>query len=962
MYTNSGTVLMGRFLRHVCNFLIVILIVSFNCIVALGEDVRTIIQQGHLILDYDVSADGKYVVSVDGTSIALWDLEKRRIIKLISYTNDKRVRFHPIKPDVVYIASPTAGVPDDRKFFGLNLFTGEHSGFVLGKDLPKRRSYHDDYILKLQNGKINIKSRKSRQEIGSLNGFRNIFSYGGMAIGDSDSLVFIAGQYPVIWDIRNCKVAATIDYRKHLKANPDLTFPTHSGVPVFKDYTPDRGVDNFHYGYQDHFHCMANGKGLFWMGSFDNHITLWNSHGVLIYTHFAEKAPVYGISRLGKNFVATTFRGVSMGNIEDKSLKRIPEYNETDDFQPTYAVTPPFRGNRFATVRHTRSGFGELRMGTFGKPGAGNKLMSVGSPLNGVSVSPDENRLLAHGQMAVLREVTIDDAAKPVQYNTDSLSLGVIWSSAYLDNSRFATASQGGEVTFWTSGCLTPRKVVRKHFDQALNARLTHNGKLLITSDKQGAITLWDAAAEKEVVSAYAFNQGKDYIFITPDNYYKGTKGSFEGVHFSRGMEVFPLEQFDLRYNRPDIVLERLGVPKEETEPYRQAWLKRLRRMNYTEDMLSGELHAPEVAINNERYLEGITAERLIPVDVTVTDSKYTLNKFFVNLNGVPLLGKNGRDISARKSRNYSTKIDVELCEGNNTIEIFAINSKGVESYRKTVDVVCEPPEKSQRKLYVAAVGVSQYADPQFNLEYAAKDARDISSLFHGNVETLLLTDKEFTPASLKRISEFFSKAKRDDAVVLFYAGHGLLDNDLNYYLSHSSIDFNNPNSNGIAYDDFENILENVKAINRLCLVDACHSGEIDKEDYLAENVTKIEGKVKFRSAGAGARKLKGHGVALTQALFNELFVDIRWGIGATVVSSAGGMEAAMEGQEWNNGLFTWCLKKGLTDRSADLNGDSRVSVSELGEYLCTQVNILSDGKQVPTMRAQNNRNDFYIN
>ena len=66
-----------------------------------------------------------------------------------------------------------------------------------------------------------------------------------------------------------------------------------------------------------------------------------------------------------------------------------------------------------------------------------------------------------------------------------------------------------------------------------------------------------------------------DYVFITPDNYYKASKGAFDKIHFVKGMKVLSFEQFDLIYNRPDIVLERLGQSAEQTRPYYLAWKKR---------------------------------------------------------------------------------------------------------------------------------------------------------------------------------------------------------------------------------------------------------------------------------------------------------------------------------------------------------------------------------------------------
>lgn len=945
------------------------------CLSASGSDkVETIIQQGHYIVDFDITADGKHLVSVDmdGTSLALWDLEKRRMVRILTYANERKVRCHPVNPRIVYISSPSTAVPDDRKYFGLNIFTGEHIGFIPGKDLPERHSYHDDYILKLKDGKIGIRSRKSRRYLGELDGFRNLYRYGGMAINGHDSLVGIAGQFPLIWDMKNARIAGKIPYRDFLKLDTSLVFPKHPGPPMPKSDRFHIEKNDFHYGYQDHFGCFFEKNDL-WLCGYNGFLTKWNTRGTLLDVVASKGAPVYEVSSNGRHMVAATYQGVQMAEIPVKVLSPVSEYS-TSDYKVTYHVSRPFRGDFFATADDS----GRLRMGRFGVREKGKVLMNASTSsvygftntLHHVSVSPDDNRLVVSGQMGELWEVPIDDPEKRIRYDTDSLHFGVIWASGFLDEKRFATVSQGGEVSFWTSGNKRPRKILKTHRGAAQGLGLTSDRHYLLTSDHQANLTVWDAVTECPVVSAYAFNQGEDYMFITPDNYYKASKGALKGVHFARGLDIYPLEQFDLRFNRPDIVLSRMGRPAEVTEPYRRAWLKRLRKMGYTEDMLSGELHAPEVTIVNQREIESVTEERHVTLDIAVEDTKYPLNKFFVNLNGVPLKGKNGLDISRQKSRKYITKTVVELCEGNNTIEIFAINSKGAESYRKTLEMACEPPQKAPRRLFVAAVGVSKYADRRFDLEYAAKDAADIAEMFgvmlpsSGKTEkgkTLLLTDEQFTPASLPKIKDFFASAGRDDAVVLFYAGHGLLDSDLNYYLSHHDMDFDNPGANGISYDDFENVLEGVKAVNRLCLIDACHSGEIDKEDYLAETVTNTSGTVRFRSAGAGMRKLKGHGVAQTKALFEELFMDIRWGIGATVVSSAGGMEAAMEGDQWNNGLFTWTLKKGISDGTADADHDSLISVAELGEYLCREVAKLSAGRQTPTMRAQNNRNNFYI-
>ena len=68
-----------------------------------------------------------------------------------------------------------------------------------------------------------------------------------------------------------------------------------------------------------------------------------------------------------------------------------------------------------------------------------------------------------------------------------------------------------------------------------------------------------------------------------------------------------------------------------------------------------------------------------------------------------------------------------------------------------------------------------------------------------------------------------------------------------------------------------------------------------------------------------------------------------------------------MEGKDWNNGLFTYCLLNGLENGKADLNTDGKILLSELKEYVTDQVARLSEGKQQPTSRIENQLMDFRI-
>lgn len=149
------------------------------------------------------------------------------------------------------------------------------------------------------------------------------------------------------------------------------------------------------------------------------------------------------------------------------------------------------------------------------------------------------------------------------------------------------------------------------------------------------------------------------------------------------------------------------------------------------------------------------------------------------------------------------------------------------------------------------------------------------------------------------------------------------------------------------------------KSIKKLLIMDTCHSGELDKE--LVADVNTEKGKIIFRAAGVGVRKAEANGLQVTAKIVKELFSDIRRGTGATVISSAGGVEYAMESASWQNGLFTYCLLDGIKNSEADLNNDNIIMLSELQMYLHKIVKKLSKGKQIPTSRIENISLDFPI-
>lgn len=500
-------------------------------------------------------------------------------------------------------------------------------------------------------------------------------------------------------------------------------------------------------------------------------------------------------------------------------------------------------------------------------------------------------------------------------------------------------------------------------------ARFSDDSKRLITSSLDGTRRIWNIEKGTPMVSLISTGP-KDFAIVTPEQYYYATKGAKKMIHFVKGIDIFPFGQFDLKYNRPDLIIQSLEASNfEMIEPFKKAYEKRLKKMGFTEDMLDGEFNLPLASITNENDIPFVTDVNKLNINISASDQKFNLDRLIVRVNEVPVNGREGITVAQKLSKEVTQSLELELSQGRNLIEVSALNAKGVESLTHSVTVNYEGAQLSKPTLHVYAIGVSKYQESNFNLDYAAKDAQDLVNLFDSknlgfmDVKTHLITNEEVNVKKIEDLKVELEKTKVDDIVCMFYAGHGVLDADLNYFIASNDMDFNNPAEKGIPYDSFEDLMDGIPARRKLMMLDACHSGEIDKDELVAvEDDLGSDGNdndLTFRAVNSTTTK--NLGLSNSFELMKELFTDLRKSSGTVIISSAGGLEFAIEGGEWNNGVFTYSFISGLTEMKADVNKDGRVMLGEMNEYIREAVYELTKGRQQPTNRAEVLESDWRL-
>lgn len=521
----------------------------------------------------------------------------------------------------------------------------------------------------------------------------------------------------------------------------------------------------------------------------------------------------------------------------------------------------------------------------------------------------------------------------------------------------------------WNLTSMANEKSLEGHRNPISNIACSKDGKQLISrSTEEGIIKLWELESGKNTLNFIALGgRHNDYLIASPENYYMCSKGGAAAVHFVLNKHAYEFAQFDLQYNRPDKVLAYIkGTDPELINSFQKAYQKRLKKQDFTEDMFSSDLHLPIIKINTTKA-GAISKTRDYVLQISASDSKFTLDRILVSVNEVPVNGSKGIDLKTLKTKSHERTISIKLSSGENHIKVSCINAKGVESLSSTIDVVCAIPEYKPT-LYLITVGVSKFKDAKMNLQYAAKDASDIqlllgkSSNAYANIKSFSFLDEKATKENILGVKSQLMGANPDDVVLFMVSSHGILNEELDYFIATHDMDFTNPSARGLSYEALESILDGIPQRKKLLFMDACHSGEVDKDEMqLVKNDAPTEdGKdLTFRALpGTGVKKI---GTENTFEMMKELFSDLRKGSGATVISSAGGGEYAIEGDQWSNGVFTFCLINALRDKQADFNKDSQITLTELQDYLFQKVPKLTNNKQKPTSRAENIRFDFAI-
>ncbi|MBI2811030.1 MAG: caspase family protein [Candidatus Melainabacteria bacterium] len=481
-------------------------------------------------------------------------------------------------------------------------------------------------------------------------------------------------------------------------------------------------------------------------------------------------------------------------------------------------------------------------------------------------------------------------------------------------NAQITTGTTSGDITIFDLSNKQKTVVLGNLQNKITSLTFNKDNSELVSACENGLVTLWDVGHTKQLCGMIALpeNQSKEdsWAVITPQGRFDTNNleqiSSLAWVLPEDPLHALPPEIFLRQYFEPNL-LPRL-IKKDQFSPLPD--LQKLKMVQPTITKL--EITAnKEIADQVDVSVSFKSSDENRAGTEKVRSGVYDLRLF----RDGQLVGQLSKDNAQQNSESadltngsnheQTHKFTVKLPHNGSskfTFAAYAFNSDKVKSDTKTAEYELKnalTPKKG--RAYVIAVGVNDFADKNWNLTYAAADARAYCG--DGKTKSQLVADLEAILAlsgkaplasnTAKQLHELgLRQADPEDFVLLSFATHGATDKDTGeFYLFPSDICETGKSQNagltadlkshGISSTELTDWLKDLDVSSMTMIIDACHSGAASGKEFkpgpmdspgLGQLAYYKKMRLLFASQAASTaqeRESLGHGL-LTYALLQE--------------------------------------------------------------------------------------------
>ena len=557
-------------------------------------------------------------------------------------------------------------------------------------------------------------------------------------------------------------------------------------------------------------------------------------------------------------------------------------------------------------------------------------------PVDAVAFSPD-GKTVASGsadQTIKLWNAQTGEFERDLKAHTDRVD-AVSFSP---DGQILASGSADNSIKLWNVRTWELERTIQCHTGDVRSVIFSPDGHALATSGDDGTIKLWSAQTGSLLatfVSLSPEDEAGGWVSLTPHGYYASSPGAARFIKWRVDEQIYPASAFRSTFERPDVVAGTLDLGSEELG---------LKRVDEEAGRKTRVVPVEEVRPPIVRILSPTDGAAVSAAAVTVrvrveTPSGEPVTSVKALVDGRPV--ETQRDLRLVATEGTDREIQVAMPPHDCTVSVMAGNRFGWSEpafVRVRWQGGTAPDFTIKPKLYILAVGISQYPHPDWVLQFPAKDATDFAAAMkaqkgklYSDVAVRLLVDGDATKDNILDGLEWIQKqTTQHDVAAVFLSGHGVNDTSGSYYFVPVNFNLDHMKSTGVGFSDIKSTVESL-AGKTLVFVDSCHSGNVMGSE-------------------------RDRALDLTSVIDDLISAEN----GAVVFAASTGKQTALERAEWGNGAFTKALVEGLSGK-ADYQHKGTITVNMLDLYISERVKELTGGRQTPTTTKPTTVPDFPV-
>ena len=463
----------------------------------------------------------------------------------------------------------------------------------------------------------------------------------------------------------------------------------------------------------------------------------------------------------------------------------------------------------------------------------------------------------------------------------------------------------------------------------------------LISQYEDSGLTVWDARSGERLVRLIPFD-GVGWLAVTDDGLFDGAPTAWSKVLWRFSNNTFdyaPVEAFFNEFYYPGLMAEILAGKRPKAPSNISQKDRRQPLLKLSLGGSKADKHLIERAITLKIDVSQAAAGKNHKGGGGAQDVRLFRNGSLVKVwRGDVLKGKSSVTLEAT----------VPIVAGENKLTAYAFNHDNIKSSDATLVVNGAESLKRQGTAYVLAVGVNQYANQKYNLKYAVADAEDFAAEVkrqqeslkrYPRVEVISLADEQATKANItQRLADLAKQVQPEDAVIIFFAGHGTAQGNQFYLIPHD-LGYDGPRENlsavglktilahSISDRELEKLFEGIDAGQLLLVIDACNSGQA------------LEAEEKRR----GPMNSKG----LAQLAYEK---------GMYVMTASQSYQAALEAERFGHGFLTYALvEEGLKKGAADHEPkNGTIDIREWLNFATAEVPRMQESNSREALRSRN--------